>query len=272
MFDRETLRARYADHVAHLAREYARIAESGGWTAIVLLSGRAAAINPFDDQYHRLSPTPAFLHWVPLFEADAALIAVPGARPRLVRTAVDDFWDAPPTLESDHFLTELDITEVRDPARLFDLVPAGRIAVISRDASAARGEVNPPEVVRAIDLVRTRKTPYELLCLAEATRSSPATRASSRSTSRTSPPPARTTATRPTRTSSPSAATPPPSTTSPTTGPRPAAPTSRCSSTPAPAASATAATSRGPGPAAPPASSASWSPASTSSTRRSSPA
>jgi Xaa-Pro dipeptidase len=170
MFDRETLRARYADHVAHLAREYARIAESGGWTAIVLLSGRAAAINPFDDQYHRLSPTPAFLHWVPLFEADAALIAVPGARPRLVRTAVDDFWDAPPTLESDHFLTELDITEVRDPARLFDLVPAGRVAVISRDASAERGEVNPPEVVRAIDLVRTRKTPYELLCLAEATR------------------------------------------------------------------------------------------------------
>jgi Xaa-Pro dipeptidase len=171
MIDRETLRARYADHVAHLAREYARIADSGGWSAIVLLSGRAAAINPFDDQHHRLSPTPAFLHWVPLFEADAALIAVPGARPRLVRTVVDDFWDAPVTLESDHFLTELDITEVRDPAHLLAGGPAGRLAVVTPDPGAASaGEVNPPELVRAIDLVRTRKTPYELLCLAEATR------------------------------------------------------------------------------------------------------
>ena len=42
------------------------------------------------------------------------------------------------------------------------------------DASAAAGlkiaDVNPPELVRALDALRVRKTPYEVACLAEATR------------------------------------------------------------------------------------------------------
>jgi Xaa-Pro dipeptidase len=171
MIDREQLRATYPDHVRHLSAEYGRVAESGGWAALVLLSGRALSINPFDDQYHRLSATPAFAHWLPLPEPDAALILVPGARPRLVRTVVADFWDAPTPLESDHFWGEFEVVEVADAARIFDHVPAGRVAVITRDpALATQGEANPAEVVRALDRVRTRKTAYERLCQAEATR------------------------------------------------------------------------------------------------------
>jgi len=171
MLDRGALLASYADHIAHLGRACSRILIEDGWDAVVLLSGRAASVNPFDDQHHRLSPTPAFAHWLPLVEPDAAVVVMPGARPRLVRTVVDDFWEGPLPQESDHFWGELEQVEVADPARLFDHVPAGRIAVVTRDpADVPRGEVNPPALVRALDQLRTRKTDYELTCIAEATR------------------------------------------------------------------------------------------------------
>src|SRR5215207_131469 len=147
MIDRDALGARYADHLRHLTQEYEQIAADGGWGAIVLMSGRALPTNPFDDQHHPLSPTPAFGHWVPLRSPDAALVFVPGAPPRLVHTVIDDFWEAPTPLESDHFWTHLDVIEIADPARLFDQVPAGRVGVITRDpADVPRGEVNPPEL------------------------------------------------------------------------------------------------------------------------------
>jgi Xaa-Pro dipeptidase len=171
MIDRDALRASYAEHIRHLRHQYERIAESGGWAAIVLLSGRALSTNPFDDQHHPLSPTPTFAHWVPLREPDAAVVFVPGATPRLVRTVVDDFWDAPASLESDHFWDSFERVEVTDAARLFDHVPAGKIGVITRDpADVPRGEVNPAELVRAVDRVRTRKTAYERICQVEASR------------------------------------------------------------------------------------------------------
>jgi Xaa-Pro dipeptidase len=57
------------------------------------------------------------------------------------------------------------------PGHAGDVLPGGKVAVITRDpGQAPPGEVNPAPMVAALDAIRTRKTAYELECLAEATR------------------------------------------------------------------------------------------------------
>jgi Xaa-Pro dipeptidase len=160
--------AAYAAHVAHLTQTYGDAITAAGYDALVIASGRPAAKNRFDDQAWPLSPTPAFLHWLPLFEADAYLVIRPGARPRLVRTIVDDFWEAPAAPEADHFWPAFEVALVR-PTDLAAQLPGGRVAVVTRDDEARTGDANPPALVHALDRIRTRKTDYEVACLAAAT-------------------------------------------------------------------------------------------------------
>jgi Xaa-Pro dipeptidase len=158
----------YAAHVEHLGRAYGDAITAAGYDALVIASGRAAAKNRFDDQSWPLSPTPAFTHWLPLAEPDAYLVIRPGARPTLIRTIVDDYWEAPPLPETDHFWSAFDVALGR-AGELGALLPSGgRVAVLSRDDAAPPGELNPPALVAALDQVRTRKTAYELDCLAAA--------------------------------------------------------------------------------------------------------
>ena len=94
----------------------------------------------------------------------------PVTRPTLVRTVVDDFWETTPPPESDHFWAGFDVVEVK-PGMAGDALPGGRVAVITRDqGTSPPGSVNPPALIAAIDLLRTRKTAYEVVCLAEASR------------------------------------------------------------------------------------------------------
>jgi Xaa-Pro dipeptidase len=162
--------AGYSAHIRQLQAGTEAALAAQGFDALVLCSGAAASKNRFDDQSWPLSPTPAFAHWCPLVEADAYLIVRPGKKPTLVRTIVDDFWEtlAPP--ESDHFWSELEVIEVK-PGHAGDVLPGGKVAVITRDAGTSPpGEVNPPGLVAALDLLRTRKTAYEIECQAEASR------------------------------------------------------------------------------------------------------
>jgi Xaa-Pro dipeptidase len=160
----------YPEHVAHLQRATEAILAEQKFEALVLCSGAPQSKNRFDDQSWPLSPTPAFAHWCPLVESDAFVVVRPGRKPTLVRTIVDDFWEtiAPP--ESDHFWSAFDVVTV-EPGHASDVLPGGKVAVITRDpGQAPPGDVNPQEIIAALDQTRTRKTDYEIECLAEATR------------------------------------------------------------------------------------------------------
>jgi Xaa-Pro dipeptidase len=162
----------YAAHVELIAQAYAAAAERAGLDAIAIHAGVPALANRFDDQHHPLSRTPAFAHLTPLAEPDAWLIIEPGTRPRLIRTVVDDFWEAPPAPPPDFVLSAFDVV-LAAPGRAIDLIPRGRTAYISRDPDAIAADaadVNPPAIVAALDAIRTRKTSYERMCIAEATR------------------------------------------------------------------------------------------------------
>jgi Xaa-Pro dipeptidase len=160
----------YPDHVAHLQRATEAALAAQGFEALVVCSGAPQSKNRFDDQSWPLSPTPTFTHWCPLAEPDAFLIIRAGRRPTLVRTVSDDFWETTPPPESDHFWPELDVVTVA-PGHAGDVLPGGKVAVVTRDpGQAPPGEVNPAALVAALDAIRTKKTAYELECLAEATR------------------------------------------------------------------------------------------------------
>lgn len=160
----------YPEHIAQLQRATEAALAEHKVEALVLCSGAPQSRNRFDDQSWPLMPTPAFAHWCPLVEADAFVIVRPGKKPTLVRTVVDDFWEtiAPP--ESDHFWSAFDVVTV-EPGHASDVLPGGKVAVITRDpGQAPPGEVNPQALLAALDQTRTRKSAYEIECLAEATR------------------------------------------------------------------------------------------------------
>jgi Xaa-Pro dipeptidase len=165
-----TLESSFQEHISHLQRATETILESQKYEALVLCSGAAQSKNRFDDQSWPLSPTPAYSHWCPLAEPDAFVIVRAGRKPTLVRTIVDDFWETTPPPESDHFWSAFDVVTV-GPGHASDVLPGGKVAVITRDpGQSPPGEVNPPALVAALDGTRTRKSEYEIECQAEATR------------------------------------------------------------------------------------------------------
>jgi len=165
-----TFETTYPDHVAHLQRSTEAILAAQKFEAIVLCSGAAQSKNRFDDQSWPLSPTPAYSHWCPLAEPDSYLVIRTGRTPTLVRTIVDDFWETTPPPESDHFWSSFDVVTV-GPGHASDVLPGGKVAVVTRDpGQAPPGEVNPPALLAALDALRTKKSAYEIECLAEATR------------------------------------------------------------------------------------------------------
>lgn len=164
--------ALYPDHLATLSAAYNEVLARHGLDAIVLAAGAPVLENRFDDQYRPMVATPAFAHWLPLPEPDAVLIVSVGARPRLVRVVTDDYWESPPTAESTHFWSGFDVIEVRTPADVGAHLPTGRVAVIASGELpfVPPGMVNPSDVLASVHATRTRKTAYEIACLAEATR------------------------------------------------------------------------------------------------------
>jgi Xaa-Pro dipeptidase len=160
----------YPEHVHTLQRGTEAALAQHKYEALILCSGAAQSKNRFDDQSWPLSPTPAFAHWCPLAEADAFVIVRAGRKPTLVRTIVDDFWETQAPPESEHFWSAFDLV-MCEPGHASDVLPGGKVAVITRDpGTAPPGEVNPAPLLAALDALRTKKTPYEIECLLEAER------------------------------------------------------------------------------------------------------
>ncbi len=161
----------YSEHVDHLQARYAEALASSGYDAVVIHSGTPQKRTEFDDQYWPLRATPEFLHWVPIVEPHCFVVVEPGQKPRLVWPLVRDLWERPAAPESTHFEAMLDVART-DRLEL----PSGkRVAWIGEDRALAekhglREHANPPALAKALDALRTKKTPYEIECLAEANR------------------------------------------------------------------------------------------------------
>ena len=178
MVDEAELVRLYEAHVADLATRYGEVLAKAGWDTVVIHSGSLKKRTEFDDQYWPLRPTPHFQHWVPLAQADCAIVFTPGKRPLLLWTQADSIWENPAEPETDHFTKgALEIRRPRGADQLKDQLPrSGKIAFVGEDRARAAAWgfdeplVNPTDVVAPLDRLRTRKTAYEVACLAEANR------------------------------------------------------------------------------------------------------
>jgi Xaa-Pro dipeptidase len=172
----EELELAYHAHVADLIERYAPVLAAAEVDAVVIHSGSAIKRTDFDDQFWPLRTTPHFQHWLPLTQPDCALVIVPGKRPLLAWLKSTSYWESPPEPESRHFERALDVHVVHEVDAIRAFVPSGRVAFLGEARAHAdkwgiqAERVNPPTLLGPLDRLRALKTPYEVLCLAEANR------------------------------------------------------------------------------------------------------
>jgi Xaa-Pro dipeptidase len=154
----------YLDHVADLQRRFARVLEDQGLDAVILESGSLAKRSRYDDQYWSLRSCPHFQHWLPVAEPECALVVRSGHKPKLLRPLATGFWEKPAAPESMAFEQVFEVVRVRDASEARDHHGPGRVAFVGE------GREPPAELVKALDALRTTKTPYEIACIVEANR------------------------------------------------------------------------------------------------------
>ncbi len=160
----------YAAHVTWLSERYTTALAKAGFDALVIHSGTPKKRSSFDDQYFPLRPTPELQRWAPIGDADAFLLFEPGKKPVLFWPENKSFWERPAAPEATFFLGVLDVRRVAHP----ELPPGKNVAFVGEDVCTADRlglrDVNPAALLTAIDATRTKKTEYEIACLAEANR------------------------------------------------------------------------------------------------------
>ena len=168
------LAAAYLGHLRMLEERYAPALATLGLDRLVIHSGTPKPRTVFDDQFWSLRPTPHFQHWLPLAEADSALVIEPGKRPKLVWHRTTSIWERPPEPEWMEWASSFDVTLVGSPDDVKGHLPAAsaRTAFLGEDLPRARAwGFDLEQVARVapvLDALRIAKTPYEIECLARA--------------------------------------------------------------------------------------------------------
>lgn len=168
------LRRTYLEHVAALQRGYEDAMEAAGVAAVALHSGSQQKRTEADDQFWPLRPVPHFQQWLPLNAPDCALVLQPDRRPRLIWPRSTSYWERPAEPEWDGWREAFEIIEVTSADDVRRHLPREGVTVIGEQRTPpawSAGEcVNPAALVERLDQLRVHKTPYEVLCLAEANR------------------------------------------------------------------------------------------------------
>jgi Xaa-Pro dipeptidase len=173
--DTEALARLYQDHVRDVEKRYATALSEAGFDAVIVHSGTPKKRTELDDQYFPLRPTPEFHLWAPLTEPDCFVVFETGTKTQLVWPVCKSFWERPAPPDATHFMSMLDVRRIDEPD-LAAVRSGKRIAWVGEDAARAAklgiaaDAVNPPRLVAALDRGRVLKTPYEIVCLAEANR------------------------------------------------------------------------------------------------------
>jgi Xaa-Pro dipeptidase len=139
--------------------------------SIVIHSGLSKPLYSADDQYWPRVNTPHFAYWTPYQATRSTLVIKPSLKPQLIREEHQSFWEGP-TPSSDLWSEEsFTISECK---KLSEFEHYGSLIYIGDDESARPASAWPAseaiDVIRAMDVMRTKKTPYEVECIREATR------------------------------------------------------------------------------------------------------
>ena len=171
---KKTVTEGYKNHVAELQRRWEIALQAEGYDAALIHAGSKLP-SFLDDYEYPFRCNPHLLWWAPLTsQHDSALLIRPGKRPKLFYYQPDDYWYLPPADPDSWWADEFEVLPVRDADAWKQAGINHRTACIG-DAAGLAGAVdaaqlNPQRLLNRIHLERTRKTPYEIACMAEAAR------------------------------------------------------------------------------------------------------
>ncbi len=161
----------FAEHVASKQEQVELALEACGYDELLIWSG--TQITAFLDDYHYpFKPNPHFMAWLPLSShAECWLQLCPGKKPVLYYYQPVDYWYAPPTDPQSWWADHFEIKEINKPVPARDIVSGSRSAIIG-EVEERRGigdvSLNPQALINRLHLDRTRKTAWEVNCIATA--------------------------------------------------------------------------------------------------------
>lgn len=170
----ETITEGYQSHVAELQQHWEKALQAEGYDAVLIHAG-SKLVSFLDDYEYPFRCNPHLLWWLPLtHHHDSALLIRPGRRPKLFYYQPDDYWYLPPADPDSWWADEFEVLAVRDADGWKQAGINSQTAYIGDAASLAESataaQLNPPRLLNRIHLERTRKTAYEIACMAEAAR------------------------------------------------------------------------------------------------------
>ena len=174
MGGRKTITEGYKAHVAELQQRWENALQAEGYDAVLIHAG-SKLVSFLDDYEYPFRSNPHLLWWAPLtHHHDSALLIRPGKRPKLFYYQPDDYWYLPPSDPDSWWADEFELIAVRDADAWKQAGINTQTAYIGDAACLAEAvdaaQLNPARLLNRIHLERTRKTPYEIACMAEAAR------------------------------------------------------------------------------------------------------
>jgi Xaa-Pro dipeptidase len=170
------LAATFVAHLESIAQRTAQALEASGFASLLIHSGAPPMIF-LDDQSYPFKVNAAFKLWAPLTDVtDCFIYFEPGRRPQLLFHSPRDYWHKPAQLPDTYWTRAFESHPVADRAAARALLPED----LSRTAYLGQGfpelirwgvgSINPPPFIARMDFARAAKTPYELVCMREASR------------------------------------------------------------------------------------------------------
>ncbi len=166
------LAAPFAVHVQILQQRLEAALQSQYLDGVVISAG-IPHVYFADDMEAHFHPVPHFAHWCPQPGPHHFLVLQPGKKPKLVRWSPQDYWEEHVRPQDAYWCASFDILEVPDSRTGWQSLPTvGRWAYIGPETAIAQEwgfQVETSLLVSHLDWDRGIKTPYEVLCLEEAT-------------------------------------------------------------------------------------------------------
>ncbi len=170
----KTITQGYQAHVSELQSRWENALQAEGYDAALIHAG-SKLVSFLDDYEYPFRCNPHLLWWLPLtHHHDSALLIRPGHKPKLFYYQPDDYWYLPPADPDAWWAGEFDVVPVRDAEAWKQAGINTQTAYIGDAASLSSAvdgsQLNPERLLNRIHLERTRKTDYEIACMAEAAR------------------------------------------------------------------------------------------------------
>jgi Xaa-Pro dipeptidase len=174
MGGRKTITEGYKSHVAEVQQRWEKALQAEGFEAALIHAG-SKLVSFLDDYEYPFRCNPHLLWWAPLTsQHDSALLVRPGHRPKLFYYQPDDYWYLPPADPESWWADEFEVIPVRTADAWKQAGITEKTACIGDAASliqtASAEQLNPERLLNRVHLERTRKTDYEVACIAEAAR------------------------------------------------------------------------------------------------------